>query len=236
MRHFNLAGLATAAVFALGVSGAQATIVVDGTLDAAYGAPTSSVAYNPAAPISNFGAPTNESNAIAYDIYMKEDGGNVYLFLQTNPGQGQTSAGGFANLYFDLDPGQNNGSDLGFEVTNNLAFIPGVSGSVAAPLVQFAGDTNHLEIMIPDSYFTAPIAGLSYYPGHNFVSAADPDLTLRLSQSFGYSVAGGDSYGDDRLGRVTLPFATPEPATLALFGSSLFGMGWLKRKQRKAND
>jgi hypothetical protein len=28
----------------------------------------------------------------------------------------------------------------------------------------------------------------------------------------------------------------PEPATLALFGSSLFGMGWLKRKQRKAND
>lgn len=28
---------------------------------------------------------------------------------------------------------------------------------------------------------------------------------------------------------------TPEPATMALFGASLAGMGWLKRKRRKAN-
>jgi hypothetical protein len=235
MRHFNLAGLATAAVFALGISGAQATIVVDGTLDAAYGAPTSSVSYNAAAPEANFGAPTNESDAIAYDIYMKTDSGNVYLFFQTNPASGGASAGGFANLYFDLDPANGNGSDLGFEVTNGRAFIPGVAGYAAAPLMQFSGDTTHLEVMIPDSYFTAPIAGLSYYPSQQFVSSSDPDLVLRLSQTFGYSVAGGDSYGSDRLGHVTLAVAAPEPATMALFGSSLFGMGWLKRKRRKAN-
>lgn len=235
MRHINLVGLATAAAFALGISGAQATIVVDGTLDAAYGAPTSSVGYNASAPEGNFSTPTNESDAIAYDIYMKEDGGNVYLFFQTNSAPGGASVGGFANLYFDLDPANGNGSDLGFEVTNGRAFIPGVSGYAAAPLVQFSGDANHLEISIPDSYFTGPIAGLSYYPGQQFVSSSDPDLTLRLSQTFGYSVAGGDSYGPDRLGHVTLPFATPEPATMALFGSSLLGMGWLNRKRRKAS-
>ncbi len=235
MRYFNLAGLATAAIFALGITGAQATITIDGILDAAYGAPTSSVGYNAAASEGNFSTPTNESDAIAYNIYMKADSGNLYLYFQTIPGAGQASIGAFANLYFDLDPANANGSDLGFETTNLRAFIPGISGYASTPLIQFSGDANNLEVLIPNSYFTGAIAGLSYYPGQEFISATDPDLVLRLSQTFGYSVAGGDSYGSDRLGRVTLATAAPEPATVALFGSSLLGMGWLTRKRRKAS-
>jgi hypothetical protein len=55
-------------ILALGYAGAaNAGIVVDGTLDAAYGTtPTSTVLYNPAAPEGNFGAPTNGSDAIGY--------------------------------------------------------------------------------------------------------------------------------------------------------------------------
>jgi len=42
-------------------------------------------------------------------------------------------------------------------------------------------------------------------------------VVLRLSQSFGYSVAGGGSYGDDRLGVVTLEAsAVPGPVVVAL--------------------
>jgi hypothetical protein len=165
---------------------------------------------------------------------MKADSGNLYLYFQTVPGVGEASGGAFANLYFDLDPANHNGSDLGFETTNKRAFIPGTAGYEDTPLIQFSGDANNLEIAIPDSYFTAPIAGLSYAAGQEFISASNPDLVLRLSQTFGYSVAGGASYGPDVLGRATLVAATPEPATIALFASSLVGMGWLKRKNRKA--
>jgi hypothetical protein len=140
---------------AVAASAASADIVVDGTLDAAYGAPTAYVAYNPAAPSSNFQNPTNESAYVAYNIYEASDSQNVYFFLQTDTSTGGQSAGAFANLYFDLDPQNNNGSDLGFEISPNSqdAFIPGVNGNVSVSL-QVVGDANHLEIAIPISMFT----------------------------------------------------------------------------------
>ena len=97
--------------------------MVDGIYDADYGAAKSTVDYDPLAPQSNFGSPGNTNHATGYSIYLKEQGGSVYGFLQAVTAPGLN----FANLYFDLDRANNNGSDLGFEVFNDRAFVPGVA-------------------------------------------------------------------------------------------------------------
>jgi len=228
--RYLLGALAFSAV-AVAASSASADIIVDGTLDAAYGAPTAYVAYNTSAHSGNFQNPTNESAYVAYNIYEASDSQNVYFFLQTDTSTGGQSVGAFANLYFDLDPQNNNGSDLGFEISPNSqdAFIPGVNGNVTVSL-QVVGDANHLEIAIPISMFTKAIAGLNYYPGQDFITALNNKLVLRLSQSFGYSVAGGAYYGENRLGAQFLQ--VPEPATIALFGAGLVAAGAARRKRK----
>lgn len=210
---------------------ANAAIIVDGAYDTDYGAAKSTVAYDPGAPTSNFGTPGATNHTTAYSIYLKEQGGSVYGYLQaTGPGTPLP----FANLYFDLDRAAGNGSDLGFELPNDRAFIPGVAGYSGLLGLQFvvSGDGTGLEFRIPDTLFTAPIAGLSYYPGHAF-TAPGGDLALRLSQSFGYSVAGGDTFGNDRLGVVQLAGAVPEPSTWAMMILGFAGVGFMayRRKQ-----
>jgi hypothetical protein len=72
---------------------------------------------------------------------------------------------------------------------------------------------------------------LSSYP----VAAPGGQVILRLSQSFGYSVAGGDTYGTDRLGAFTLPGgAVPEPAGWAMMIVGFLGAGGVLRTRRKA--
>ena len=214
---FALAGV-------LSSTASQAAIIVDGVLDAEYGQATSAVTYDSQAPESNFGNPTSASDAIGYNIYLKAENGSVYGFLQGTGGN--KPVGPFSNLYFDLDPANGNGSDLGFEITNQRAFVPGVNGYASTPNLTFVSATpDSLEFAIPETYFTGPISGLSYYPGQSFPSGGDR-ITLRLSQSFGYSVAGDDSFGPDRLGSVQLS-AVPLPASFPLFGAALLGLGVL---------
>jgi hypothetical protein len=234
---FVKGSLAALGLFAVS---AQA-IVVDGYYDAAYGVATASVAYNPAAPTSNFGAPTNESNAIAYSIYLNASAGNVYGYLRADPTSGGSSVGAFANVYFDIDPlrAVPNGSDLGFEngAGGARVFVPGLSGPVAAPGVTVAISLDQLgiEFSIPNSYFTGPVAGLTYYGDEIFPTTGDK-ITLRLSQSFGYSVAGGATYGVDRLGSVYLS-AVPEPASwgLIIAGFGLTGAALRRRRLAELN-
>jgi hypothetical protein len=210
-------------------------ITVDGVLDAAYGAPKSVVSYDPVAPESNFATPTPFSDNSAYSIYLAEQGGTVYGFLSASVLVNTLS---FANLYFDVDPANGNGSDLGFEITNDRAFIPGVAGYSGPLGIAFAvsADGKNIEFALPDSLFTGTIPGLSY--GSNDLPGPGDEIVLRLSQSFGYSVAGGATYGDDRLGRVALAAAeTPLPAALPLFASGLGALGfvgWRKRRKRIA--
>ena len=231
----KFARAATLGILALGYAGAaNAAIVVDGVYDVDYGAAKSTVGFDPSALLGNFGAPGNTNHVTAYSIFLKEQGGYVYGYLQatTTPGPAYS----FANLYFDLDRANNNGSDLGFEILNDRAFVPGAPGYSASLGLTFAvsADGKGLEFRIPDAFLTSAISGLTYSPGQQF-AAPGGEVVLRLSQSFGYSVAGGSSYGADRLGVVTLEAsAVPGPivgAGLPGIAMALGGlMAWRRRR------
>jgi hypothetical protein len=221
--------IAAAAMAAIATS-AHASISVDGALDGAY-VHTATVAYDPAAPEGNFQSATGASDAIGYDIYLASDANNVYGYLKTSgPG---TEVGDFANLYWDLDPANGNGSDIGFEVTNSRGFVAGGSGYSPVALTYFAS-SGIVEFSIPNSYFMVPMAGLEgqYDPAQQFAAVGDK-ITLRLSQSFGYSVAGGPTYGDNRLGSVTLGGAVPEPAGWSMMILGFLGAGSALRSRRR---
>lgn len=210
----------------LGSSAAKAQVSIDGILGSEWlGVTPVNVAFNALAPTDNFGTPTNENRAIGYDIYLRADASWVYVGLQTTTNN--DSAPVFANLYFDTNPGS--GSDIGFEITNSRAFVPGSLGYYPAS-ISFAtapgsvSTPSVIETAIPLSYFTTNVL----VPGLPVATSA---IQLRLSQSFGYSVAGGSSYGDTRLGQV----AIPEPSTYALlFGACVSGVVALRRFRAKA--
>ncbi len=191
----------------------------------------SSVTFDATAPTGNFGAPGATTNALGYNVYLAEQAGTLYGYFQGTTG---TPVAAFANVYFGLNHDQVAGSIFGFELGNSDAFTPGVSGSVATPLTNFSVNGNNIEFSIPNSYFEGALVGLA-----NATFAQNGDtITLRLSQTFGYSVAGGDNFGtgDARLGEVVLAdvSTTPLPGTLPLFASGLGALGlFVARKKRK---
>lgn len=210
-------------VFVLGLAttGAKA-ITVDGTLDGAYGAPTATVTYNVAAPESNFGAPTMQSNAIGYSIYLVNQGSTLYGFVQSSgPG---AAVGTFANLYFGSSTNPP-GSTIGFQITNGTVFDPDASvpyNASAYLTSAVSTDGTGIEFSIADSAFETSIA-----PGVNPGFNPGDTVQLRLSQSFGYSVAGTD------LGTFVLASAVPEPSTWAMMILGFVGVGFMayRRKQ-----
>lgn len=199
---------------------------VDGSLGSEWNSITPvHVAYDPNAPSGDFsGGPS--SNTVSYDIYFRADSTYVYGLLQATPAQGGTFDPGllFANLYFSTDIP--NGSNIGFEFENNRAFVPGVSGYYngldANGLAYNASVTNEaIEFAIPWSYLMNDPQGL----GFDKIDISNPDFQFRLSQSFGYSVAGGSTFGLNRLGLVTYTPSVPDSgATVAMLGLGLIGM------------
>lgn len=237
---------------ALGLAGISAAQVgVDGVLGSEWSSTTAtSVLYNPTAPVGNFGTPSNLSNTVAYDIYLRSDNSYVYGLLKANPAgsgnDGWTTANNFANLYFSTNPfglGGSGSGSIGFELQNDRAFKPGGSGYLSGSLSSLGfvtvlnsgtdysgtGVGSIIEFAMPWSYFYSDPQSAPFVP----ITGVNNALRLNLSQSFGYSVAGGATdYGTNRLGVVYAP--VPEPMTLATLGSGLLALA--ARRRRKANS
>ncbi len=217
-------------------SAAQA-IVVDGSYDAAYGAATKVIPYSagPNGDFNNYGS----ASSPAYSIFLNASNGNVYGFLKAD-----TSFGGaivaptFANVYFDIDPATGNGADLVFELSANAQRVSALYNApvpVAASGISVAVSTDGtgIEFAIPNHYFTTAYSGVDYDPAQVFGTVGSP-VTLRISQSFGYDVVGGASFGADRLGRVILApaAAVPEPAMWGLMIAGFGLVGSAARRRR----
>jgi hypothetical protein len=231
---------AAVAVSAAGGSLRAAPVGVDGTIGAEWtGVSVFNVVNDPAAPINNFATPTNNTSAYAdYSVQVRDDGAYYYGALQITD-HANLSPGDFANLYFDTDPQNGNGSDVGFEITNNRFFIAGAPGYYdATPYLTYAvdGGTHTIEFAIDNAFFTSsPQAGAPYPLGF---PTATGDVTLRLSQSFGYSVAGGTANGDAvRLGVASVASGTatplPSAASMSLGTLAVLGVAGVLRKKAK---
>ena len=176
------------------------------------------VGYNPAAPTSNFGAPTALNNNVAYNTSVSSDSTYVHFKVTADPASGGAINGlNFANLYIctDVVAGTGYGSELGFEVGNGRAFKPGSPGYYTSSISSFtvAITASTVDLFVPWSYFTDDPDAI----GFTKITAANNILRLNLSQAFGYSVAGGQAnYGSDRLGTAVYSADTtpvPEPST-----------------------
>lgn len=207
------------------------------------GVTPSHVLYSAAAPNSNFGAPTNLSDNSAYDIYLRADSHYLYAALvQTGPAVNDSLV--FANLYFRLYyGGAGSYSSIGFETTNDKAFYPNTGASAydtAANLLQTfvvtgsVADPDVIEVAIDLSVFTHNALGVTGFTGVPDGQTAD-GIVMTLSQSFGYSVAGGTAnYGANALGVVSLAAnEVPEPGSIALVGLAFAGAAGAMRRRRQ---
>lgn len=222
-------------------SSAFAQVGVDGLFGAEWtGASAKSVGFDPAAGEHNFSSASNVNKWVAYDVYTRGDADFLYVLIHAMPQAGDSwdtarSAGAFANLYFKTNPQSGTGTDLGIEVTNGRAFKPGVSGYSSAGMdatnyafaIMTGTDSANgnigggIEMALSWNYLNTDPAGLGFL-------APTEAVVLGLSQSWGYSVAGGSSYGLDRLGRVE---AVPEPGTMIV--GALAGIAALRKRMTR---
>ena len=222
--------VAAAAVLLAGAVHAS-PVGVDGTLGSEWAGVTAvSVALDPSAPISNFGAPSVGVTNVGYSVYLRGDANYLYGAVVSD---GNTNGLNFANLYFDVNHAGH--SNFGIEVTNGDSFQPGGPGgfdiSAYLAVAQSAGDIDHvIEFALSWDYLTGNPDG--YLPtGLDLTSG----VQLRLSQSFGYSVAGGDMdpATNTRLGSAAQAATVPEPSSAALGLLALGAVAFVRRKTAK---
>ncbi len=189
------------------------------------------------------------SEFVPIDVYFRSDATYLYALLEAKPlglGLDQWSTGlDFANVYFNTD--NTGGSDLGFELQNDRAFVPnqapyygplssfGVKSAVSVGLNYGAvgGPVGSIiEFAVPWTFFrdnplSIPFSGLN---------PTTPTVQFRSLQAFGYTFIGANSFGDDRFGQAPVPSAlvpVPEPSTYAIF-SMLALLGVVARRHLRS--
>lgn len=209
-------------LLSLVASASAASVGVDGVIGSEWtGATEKTVTQDPSAATSNFASPIT-SNAIGYNVYSRSDADYAYFALQSTSA---TTHGinDFANLYFAT----------GYPSDDTTYFVVGIAGdgsfygvnpatsmtySLAGTGVDVAkGGSTVIEIAIP-------FAALAAVPQFNFSGS----IALFMSQSFGYSVAGGSGFGSDFLGVDSV--AAPLPAVAGM-GTSLLSLLALRRRR-----
>jgi len=183
------------------------------------------VSYDPSAPISNFSSPVGDTNGAPYDVFVGGDSSDFYVALETT--SETNSVGDFANLYLSTDPSL--GTNIGFEVSDQIAFIPGGNNtpyntdpSNTLPITFLVTDPDPsgqttIEFGVPWSFFENDPLGMGFETATPGVSV----VQMRDTQSFGYTYTGGTSFGDDRFGSVLVPTPEPSARLLALLGAAL---------------
>jgi hypothetical protein len=188
------------------------------------------IAGDPNAPTSNFQNPGNTAT-YGYTITTSDNGTQVVVAVSTSDKNAQGLD--FANLYFESTANDaTTGSNVGFEASGtavNDAFDPntGVKYSTAMPGFSSTevddGTNKTITVTIPNVFFLDDPDGIGFAK-----TPAGTDVSLHLSQSFGYSVVGGsaDYPRPQELGlaEVDAPAPVPEPAGLTYMALSGFGL------------
>lgn len=227
---------AAAAAIALFAAAPSLAVVVDGIVSAGeYGAPNATILTNAMAPESNFGAPTTSALA-GYNFYLSDIGDTLYgAFVQT----GGTAGGTFANLYFDVDPLNGGGSNMGIEVTNSRGFVPGSAGYFdMSQYISFVSTTSGglitTEFSIAESAFRDYIAGGQAQGA--FLDYTPQKVQLRMAQALSYTVSVGGSSRTARMGEFSiLASEAPEPATWAMMLAGFGAIGFAMRRRKSSN-
>ncbi|MCA0361903.1 MAG: hypothetical protein LCH41_12735 [Armatimonadetes bacterium] len=220
------------AVIALVASVAHAQVGVDGLLGAEWSSVTpTNVPLGPAS-----GSFVTNTELATYDVYSRADATHFYGLIVSKPADATqfaaVSAVQFANVYFDTNP--STGSDLGFELSNNRAFKPGVSGyyndsdlfglvwAKTDPGVYTSGATFGFEFAVPWAYLLNDPQGV----GFPSVSVGSP-VMWRSVQAYGYNFVNGNTINPG-VGFGTFQ-AVPEPATMTILALAAA----LKRRKAK---
>lgn len=181
------------------------------------------------APTSNF---QNPGTTATYGYTINTTGDGTSVIVSVTAAIGDAQGLDFANLYFESVANDTSmGSNVGFEASATGvtdAFTPGGPNYSIAGLTGFSSvetftlTSKTITVTIPDSFFLTDPLHMGFE-----LPASGTDVSLHLSQSFGYSVVGGNPpYArPNELGLAEVDASpVPEPAGLTYMALSGFGL------------